>query len=61
MFSVCHLARVFVSKLREKLERYKDAGTTIKDEEEKCIRIAALCHDLGKIYHTLINIIMSYF
>ena len=57
---VCHLAGVFVDKLKKKLERYKKNGTLnnfeehkkkfeMDENEEQCIRIAALCHDLGKI------------
>jgi len=45
------VAGVFVQKLKKKLSRYKQVPKDAKftKEEEQCIRIAALCHDLGKI------------
>ena len=57
---MCHLAGVFVDKLKTKMERYKKSIKEKNDQEifekdvcmdpyeEQCIRIAALCHDLGR-------------
>ena len=47
--SVCHLAGEFVKHLRQPSQDAKTniALDLITPEEEKCIRIAGLCHDLG--------------
>ena len=42
-FSVCYIAGEFIQHLRK-----KSCHIEISPEEEYCVRVAALCHDLGK-------------
>ena len=54
LYRVCHLAGEFIKNLQQKNMRFIP-GTEISEadklnithEEEMCVRLAGLCHDLG--------------
>lgn len=43
----CHLARLLIQSLREKLHADSHLGVEISDKDAFCVSLAALCHDLG--------------
>ena len=53
MYSVCHIAGEFIERLKEQIstsddeELKKEAEITPGDA--LCVKIAALCHDLGQL------------
>ncbi|XP_060584901.1 deoxynucleoside triphosphate triphosphohydrolase SAMHD1-like [Ruditapes philippinarum] len=44
---VCHLAGRLVRSLKEQISKAPDSTIKITDKDELCVKIAALCHDLG--------------
>ena len=51
--SVCHLAGEFINHLRKRQQKeyestLKEGGVEISYKDELCVRLAGLCHDLGK-------------
>ena len=58
-FSVCYIAGEFIQHLRKKIDHINknreekglkklEENIEILPKEEYCVRVAALCHDLGK-------------
>ncbi len=50
---MCHLAGEFITHLRKRQQKEyestrKEGGVEISYKHEICVRLAGLCHDLGK-------------
>ncbi len=45
---MCHLAGEFIAHLKRQQEDLKKGGVKISRQDEQCVRLAGLCHDLGK-------------
>lgn len=43
----CHLAKLLLQSLKNKLKNDTDLDIEITDKDEFCVLLAALCHDLG--------------
>ena len=51
MYSVCHIAGEFIERLRQQVnddQKLKEE-VEITAQDVLCVKIAALCHDLGQL------------
>jgi hypothetical protein len=57
--SVCHLAGRLVRSLKEQISKAPDSTIKITDKDELCVKIAALCHDLGKCFAVEVGFVVA--